>query len=215
MPVVRQLTFWQRCRHFCTEKGLGNNNRLPSPLLLRCPQMSCLSDFVVELLTCSLECVQCTWKNVAYVGRTVEEVLEEQPYTVIKQTDLHNLVSLVDSVCGLEKNASVILVHIADVWHDQLEELIVVAVVYKQEVCHLILEIDAAVVLIHFGAETLLAQEIQYHFSCCHSFSVLMVSNIKLIVVYKTYLWAVHVSSLGVLHVVTYVFIDVERVLTE
>ena len=95
MPLVHRLTFWQRFAALidsCEVWALYITN-VDNPIanglstLDYCKMQTCsiLSNFAIEILTRSLKCVQCTWKNVAHVWRTVKEVFEEQPYAVIEK----------------------------------------------------------------------------------------------------------------------------------
>lgn len=115
-----------------------------------------------------LEDAECTGDDGADVGCLVEDVLEEYPDGVVPEADLGDLDVEVHLVAGFEYEVVVLLGDIEDAGQGELEELFVAVVVDEEECLHLGLE-DDVVVLVDFGAEALLAQEVQYHFGCCHS----------------------------------------------
>lgn len=114
--------------------------------------------------------LQSTGHDVGDLGRGVEQILEEEPDTVVDDTRLHHLDAVTGVVGGLKDHFTVLVGHIVDAGHEQLKEVVIVVVVHIEEIGHLIFEQDVAIVLVDFGQKALLAQKLQYVVGCSHVF---------------------------------------------
>ena len=127
---------------------------------------------LIELHLGTLKDGQGTGNDVTDLWRTVEEVLEENPYVITGYAALDDLNAEICLIACFEHQFAVVLSHVNDTWQSQLEEALILIIVDKDKGSHLVLEDNVPIFRIYLRTEALLFQELHYSFCCLHNRSL-------------------------------------------